>query len=444
LRFNRDAKLEQVGPVDRTGAVHAWPAARIEWWPTDKLVPFAYNARKHSEADVELLAAMIKKYGWTAPALVDEEGSIIAGHLRALAAEKLDLEFVPVVVARGWTKTEKRAFCIADNQVAARASWDFDILRIELGDLKIGGFDVDLIGFDSDTLTALLSSGGGDGLTDPDDVPKVAQKVVTEPEDTWVLDGHRVRCGDSTNPTDVEALMGSVAPELLIGDPPYGVRYKPAWRDSAGLARGKRSRGKVSNDDRTDWQAAWALYSGDVGYVWHDGRKSHVVAESLKACGFEIRSQIIWVKQHFVLSRGEYHWGHEPCFYVVREGAKSHWTGDHRQSTVWQIANNNAFGNQKREQAFGHGTQRPVELMRRPILNNSRPGAIIYDPFLGSGTTIIAAQMTGRLCYGLELNPAYVDVVVRRWQEFSGHNAIHEKTGQGFNDRAADDHVTDN
>ena len=196
------------------------------------------------------------------------------------------------------------------------------------------------------------------------------------------------------------------------------------------------AQGKVLNDDRADWRQAYALFTGDVAYVWHGSLHGDVAAADLAACGLQLRAQIVWVKQHFTLSRGHYHWQHENCWYAVREGKAGHWQGDRRQTTVWEIANNNPFGNRQREQSWGHGTQKPVECMRRPIVNNSRPGQLVYDPFLGSGTSLIAAEMTGRICCGLEISPAYVDVILRRWQAFTGRTAIHQASGQSFDERA--------
>ena len=223
----------------------------------------------------------------------------------------------------------------------------------------------------------------------------------------------------------------------MITDPPYGVGYDPAWRAHRKLGNGKLAQGRVLNDDRADWREAYALFPGDAAYVWFGALHGDIVAAGLAACGLQLRAQIVWVKQHFTLSRGDYHWKHETCWYAVRQGKASHWQGDRTQTTVWEIANNNPFGNRQREQSWGHGTQKPVECMRRPIVNNSRPGQAIYDPFLGSGTSLIAAEMTGRVCYGLELNPAYVDVVVRRWQLFTGRAARHQASGQSFDEHAA-------
>jgi DNA modification methylase len=344
---------------------------------------------------------------------------------------------IPVIVARGWSEDEKRAYRVADNQLAARASWDPERLRDELQALKFADFDLGLIGFEPDQLETILADSEASGLTDPDSVPEVPDQPVTRPGDGWLLGKHRVGCGNSTSAADVAPVLAGSQPHLMITDPPYGVEYDPSWRARRNQSSGKLARGKVLNDDRADWHEAYALFPGDVAYVWYGALHGDVVAADLAACGLQLRAQIVWAKQHFILSRGHYHWKHECCWYAVREGKTSHWQGDRTQTTVWEIANNNPFGNRQREQSWGHGTQKPVECMRRPIANNSRPGQAIYDPFLGSGTSLIAAEMTGRVCYGVELNPGYVDVVVRRWQGFTGRAAIHQASGQSFDERAA-------
>jgi DNA modification methylase len=304
------------------------------------------------------------------------------------------------------------------------------------GRSEFAGFNVDLIGFDSDHLATILAGSGSSGLTDPDSVPETSDRPVTRAGDVWLLGEHRVGCGDSTSAADVGQVLTGSQPHLMIADPPYGVSYEPSWRRRRKLSGGKLAVGKVLNDHRIDWRQAYTLFSGDVAYVWHGALHGDVVAAGLVACGLQPRAQIIWAKQHFTLGRGDYHWQHETCWYAVREGRTSHWQGDRRQTTVWEIANNNPFGNRQRERSWGHGTQKPVECMRRPIANNSRPSQAIYDPFLGSGTSLIAAEMTGRVCYGLELNPAYVDVIVRRWQLFTGRAATHLASGQSFDQRA--------
>jgi DNA modification methylase len=378
----------------------------------------------------------VGEFGWTNPVLADEQGNVIAGGGRLAAAPRAGVTSIPVIVARGWSEEQKRAYRLADNQLAARASWDMDLLRIELQELGFADFDIGLIGFDPDQLETILAALGSSGLTDPDSVPEVSDQPVTELGDLWELGDHRLGCGDSTNPADVAAVLGASKPHLMIADPPYGVSYDPSWRGRRKLSSGKLARGKVLNDDRANWRDAYALFPGDVAYVWHGALHSDVVAGDLAACGLLLRAQIVWVKQHFALSRGDYHWKHETCWYAVREGKSSQWQGDRTQTTVWEIANNNPFGNQQRELSWGHGTQKPIECMRRPIHNNTRPGQAIYDPFLGSGTTLIAAEMTGRICCGVELNPAYVDVIVRRWQLFTGRTARHQASGQSFDERA--------
>jgi DNA modification methylase len=413
-----------------------WPADQVERWPIERLVPYPNNPRVHTRVDVEKLEASIDKFGWTRPPLVDEQGVLIAGHACVLAARRLGLNSIPVIVASGWSEEEKRAYRVADNQLAARATWDFELLHNELEGLGTTGFDLDFIGFDPDELQKILTGLGSSGFTDPDSVPEVPDQPVTRLGDIWLLGNHRVGCGDSTSASDVSSVLAGSEPHLMIADPPYGVSYDPSWRGQRKLSTGKLARGKVLNDDCAEWRAAYALFPGDVAYVWHGALHGNVVAADLAACGLQPRAQIIWVKQHFALSRGDYHWKHETCWYAVRENKTSHWQGDRTQTTVWEIPNNNPFGNRDREQSWGHGTQKPVDCMHRPIANNSQPGQVIYDPFLGSGTSLIAAEMIGRVCYGLELNPAYVDVIVRRWQTFTGRAAKHQEAGQSFEERA--------
>jgi DNA modification methylase len=414
-----------------------WPADRVERWPIERLIPYANNPRLHNEADLDKLAAAILKWGWTMPVLVDERGMVLAGHARIGAAAKLGLGSVPVIVAHDWGEDDKRAYRLADNQLAARASWDPDQLRNELRALEFNGFDVGLVGFEPDRLQEVLAGLGSSGLADPDSVPEAPSQPVTRLGDVWLLEDHRVGCGDSTSAADVARVLEGSVPHLLVTDPPYGVSYDPSWRARRGLSNGKLAQGKVLNDDRADWREAYTLFPGDVAYVWHGALCGDVVAADLAACGLQLRAQIVWAKQHFTLSRGDYHWKHEACWYAVREGKRSHWQGDRSQNTLWEISNNNPFGGKQREPSWGHGTQKPVECMRRPIANNSRPGQAIYDPFLGSGTSLIAAEMTGRVCYGVELSPVYVDVVVQRWQLFTGRAARHHASGQPFDERAS-------
>ena len=246
---------------------------------------------------------------------------------------------------------------------------------------------------------------------------------------------HRVLCGDATSAEAVARLLspasGIPQPFLMVTDPPYGVEYDPEWRAEHD-GGGRHATGKVANDDRIDWAPAYALFPGDVMYVWHAGVYAAEVAVGILATRFQIRGQIIWRKQHFVFSRGAYHWQHEPCWYAVRKGQSAHWRGDRTQSTVWDVPNANPHGGSGQAEQTGHGTQKPVELMRRPILNHTVKGDAVYDGFLGSGSTLVAAELTGRICYGLEIDPRYVDVICQRWMAITGRQAALESDGRTF------------
>lgn len=386
----------------------------MERWPIERLIPYARNARTHSPAQIDQIAASIREWGWTNPVLVDADATIIAGHGRVLAARKLRIRDVPVMVAAGWTEAQKRAYALADNKLALNAGWDDALLALEIAELQQIGFDVELVGF-SDAEIAALGTGETTGLTDPDETPEPPANPVAQPGDLWILGRHRLLCGDSTLAADVQKVLGDVRPHLMVTDPPYGVEYDPAWRVTSGLKRNTQRLGKVANDNRADWREAWALFPGAIAYVWHGALHATTVEQSLLKQGFTIRAQIIWAKERLVIGRGDYHWQHEPCWYAVRQ--KGNWTGDRKQTTLWSIPNKD------QDADTIHGTQKPVECMRRPILNNSTPGNAIYEPFLGSGTTLIAAEATGRICLAMELDPLYVDVAVRRWQAFTGQDS---------------------
>ena len=401
---------------------------RIEHWPIAKLQAYARNAKTHGADQVAKIAASMAEFGWTVPCLVAEDGELIAGHGRVLAATQLGLTEAPVIVLGHLSEAQRRAYRIADNKLTELGAWDEALLSVELNDLLAEDFDLSLIGFDDAELEVLLAGGGDPEAASrdgEDDVPEVPETPISRSGDLWVLGKHRLLCGDATVATDVATILNGVLPLLMVTDPPYGVQYDPGWRNKAGAAATKRI-GKVLNDDRADWREAWALFPGDVAYVWHGALHATTVADSLIASGFNIRSQIIWAKDRLVLSRGDYHWQHEPCLYAVKKAGKGHWAGDRKQTTLWQIANKD------QDAETVHGTQKPVECMRRPILNNSSLGQAVYEPFMGSGTTLIAAETTGRVCLGIELNPAYVDVAVERWQQFTGQNAVLDEDGRTF------------
>lgn len=407
----------------------------------DDLVPYERNTRKHSPVAIQKLARIIGELGWTVPILLDGD-DIVAGHKRRLAAQLIYADggrirtpggvelpdgTVPCIDVTGWSEEQRRAYIIADNQTTLDSEWDGEMLRLELAWLDDAGTDMTLTGFDGAQLTRLLIGDGKEGNTDPDDTPEPEEVPVTRTGDVWQMGDHVLICGDSTDPDVVSRLLGDEHPHLMVTDPPYGVEYDPSWRNQAGAAKTKRT-GKVLNDDRADWREAWALFPGDVAYVWHGALHAATVAESLVAAGFAVRSQIIWAKDQLVLSRGDYHWQHEPCWYAVKKTGNGHWAGDRKQTTLWHISSKD------QDTATVHGTQKPVECMRRPILNNSSPGQAVFEPFMGSGTTLIAAEMTGRRCFAVELNPVYVDVAVRRWEAFTGLEAILIETGGTFSE----------
>jgi DNA modification methylase len=402
---------------------------QIEHLALDALVPYARNSRTHSPEQVAQIAGSIKEFGFTNPVLIDADGGIIAGHGRVMAARKLGLSEVPCIRLGYLTETQKRAYVIADNKLALNAGWDEEMLRLELGDLREADVDLSLVGFTEEEIGVLLAE-KTEGETDPDEVPEPPADPITKPGDLWMLGEHRLLCGDSTNAKDVERLMAGAKAQMMITDPPYGVEYDPSWRAEVNEdgPDSKRALGTVANDDRADWTEAWQLFDGDVAYVWHADRYSPVVAGSLEATGLEVRYLIVWAKQRHTFGRGHYHHQHEPCWCVVRKGATASWAGDRTQTTLWQIDNN-------RHNDTGHGTQKPVECMARPMRNHQ--AILIYDPFLGSGTTLIAAEQLGRKCYGMEISPQYCDVIIRRWQDFTGQQAVHEASGKTFNELSA-------
>lgn len=429
-----------------------WPATRPELWHLDRITPYEANPRVHSNEQIAALAADMLADGVTMPILVDEAGVIIAGHGRLLAARANAFASYPVVVARGWTDEQKRSARIRDNQRTLMSSWDAELLKSEIGELKLAGYDIPLLGFPEAQLRAFGVAIGTEGQSDPDAAPEPPKNPVSRRGDLWLLGDHRILCGDATSESDVAVCRGAARPNLMVTDPPYGVNYNPKWRDDLGLdwtgqaqrrsthpdAKPLKSRslGKVSNDHEADWTPAWKLFAGDIAYVWHGGLHAGTVQVNLADSGFAVRAQIIWVKQHFVFSRGDYHWQHEPCWYAVRK--KGNWQGDRKQTTIWSIANASAFRGEKDDMVTGHGTQKPVECMKRPIENNSKAGDAVYEPFSGSGTTIIAAEMTKRRCLAIEIDPAYVDVAVLRWQQFTGRKATLESSGKTFDDVKAE------
>jgi DNA modification methylase len=402
--------------------IHA-NSLQLEHWPVERLIPSAQNARTHSAAQVAEIAGSIKAFGFANPILVGDDGGIVAGHGRLAAARQLGLSEVPVVILSGLTDIQRRQLLLADNRIALNAGWNLEMLHLELKDLKVLGADLEALGFTTQELARALSPPRKGGLTDEDDVPGISKDVVTALGDIWCLGEHRIGCGSSTDAAAVAALLAGAKPPLMVTDPPYGVDYDPIWRHRAGVSQSKRS-AKIRNDTQADWEPAWALFPGNIAYVWHGALHAATVASSLIRQSFTIRAQIIWAKERLVIGRGDYHWQHEPCWYAVR--SKGNWTGDRKQTTLWNIQSG------QQDAKTPHATQKPVECMRRPMQNNSGAGDAVYEPFMGSGSTLIAAETIGRICLGIELEPRFVDVAVRRWEAFTGKDATLSTDGRAF------------
>lgn len=400
-----------------------WIAGKLEQRRLDDLIPYARNARKHPPSQIAKIAGMIREFGFTTPLLITGDNSVIAGHGRIEAARMAGLDTVPVIVIDHLSAPQKKALIIADNKSALDAEWDNELLALEFEELKEMAFDLDLTGFEQDEIDGLLENAFSEEVRDDDTEPQtdraeeLREKWGVELGQLWQLGDHLLLCGDSTRADHVALLLGNDRPHLMVTDPPYGVEYDADWRNHAsrsdGTAIGGSAIGKVMNDDRADWREAWALFPGEVAYVWHAMKTQYSVSDSLIVSGFEIRSEIVWVKSHFVISQGHYHPKHESCFYVVRNGGTGHWYGDRSQTTIWEIS-------KPAKSETGHSTQKPLECMAIPMQNNSLAGDLVYEPFSGSGTTIIAGENLNRKVRAIEISPAYVAVALQRWADHTG------------------------
>ena len=383
------------------------------------LRPDPKNARRHPERNLAVIAGSLKDVGAARSIVIDERNVILAGNGVCEAAPLAGIERVRVVEAdgdeiiavrrTGLTNTQKTQLALADNRAGELSEWNPDAVK------SIADSGVDLSSmWTLEELRTVFGQGVKPGKTDPDAVPEERATDIC-PGDLFALGAHRLLCGDSTKAEDVAAVLAGEVPLLMVTDPPYGVEYDPAWRAAAGVNRNTKKLGTVTNDDTADWTAAWRLFPGDVAYVWHAGLKASIVEASLEVSGFELRSQIIWAKDRMALSRGDYHWQHEPCWYAVRRGAQGQRTDDRSQTTLWSIPARDDSGH-------GHGTQKPVECMARAIRNHAAPA--VYEPFSGSGTTLLAAEQLGRTCYAIEIEPRYCQVSLDRWEAFTGQKAV--------------------
>jgi len=383
----------------------------------DKLIPYAKNSRTHSPEQVGQIAASIKEFGFRNPILVDGVG-IIAGHGRLMAAQKLGLDKVPTIDCSDMTKSQKKAYIIADNKLAMNAGWDTTMLTVEMKDLEDEGFDLKLTGFDDKELDALLNViEGTDGLTDEDSVPDVPEKPKTKLGDIYILGNHRLMCGDSTSIDSVEKLMNGQLADQLVTDPPYNIAYEG----------GSKKREQIKNDEMADEEfrqflkdvyiaANAVMKAGAVFYIWHADTEGYNFRGAARDMGWKVRQTLIWNKDNSAFGRSDYHWKHEPCLYGWKEGAAHLWAADRKQTTVIEC--------KRPSKSDLHPTMKPVELMEYQILNNTKGSDIVLDLFGGSGSTMIAAEKIGRKSCLMELDPKYCDVIVKRWEDFTGKQAV--------------------
>jgi DNA modification methylase len=401
----------------------------ITWRPVGELIPYARNPRTHSDAQVAQIAASIREFGWTSPVLVDGENGIIAGHGRVLAARKLGLERMPVIELAHMSETQRRAYVLADNQLALNAGWDEALLRLELTDLSELAFDLGLIGFGAGELERLLAGDGRTGLSDDDEAPALPERAVTQRGDLWLLGEHSLLCGDATVPADVERVLDGRLADMTFTDPPYNVDYGSSAKDK--LRGNKR---KILNDDlgvgfesflRDACASILAVTMGAV-YVCMSSSELHTLQRAFTAAGGKWSTFVIWAKHTFTLGRADYQRQYEPILYGWRQGHDRYWCGARDQGDVWYV--------NKPARNDLHPTMKPVE---RAIRNSSKSRDIVLDPFGGSGSTLIACERAGRQAQLLELDPRYCDVIVRRWQACTGEHATLKGDGRSFEEIAA-------
>jgi len=381
------------------------------------------NARIHSSEQVQQIARSIEEFGFTNPVLTDDDNGVLAGHGRIEAAKLLGKDKVPTLLLAGLTEAQRRAYLLADNKLAENAGWALDILKIQFAELQAMDFDLTLTGFDISEIDDLLYT-ENPGLTDEEEIPEDIE-AITQLGDVWELGDHRLVCGDSTDSDAALAIFDSNI-VLMVTDPPYGVEYDANWRNEAAFAKhlnfAGKSVGVVENDSRADWSEVFTHWQPQVVYCWCAALKWSEVEIGIRDAGYGVVSQIIWVKQQFTISRGDYHWQHEPCLYAVRKGANHNWQGSRSEATVWNIER--GCGTKT-----GHSTEKPVACMERPIRNNTKAGELVCDPFLGSGTTLIACEKTQRPGIFMEISPSYCDIAVKRWENYTGKVGVRRNGG---------------
>jgi DNA modification methylase len=391
---------------------------QIEMWPVDRLIPYARNARTHSDEQVAQIAASIAEFGWTNPILAGADGIVIAGHARLAAARKLRMTEVPVIVLDHLTPAQRRALVLADNKLALNAGWDEEMLRVELASLKEEDYDLDLVGFSDDELEELLRDPEStrDGLTDEDAVPEEPGQAVTAPGDVWLLGEHRLLCGDATRMVDVQKVLAGGLADMVFTDPPYNVDYE--GKTARKLKIGNDALGGGFQEFLREASANMLAACKGAIYMCMSSSELHTLQQAFRDAGGHWSTFLIWAKHHFTLGRSDYQRMYEPILYGWREGADHFWCGARDQGDVWFI--------KRPASSREHPTMKPVELVERAIRNSSKTRDTVLDPFGGSGTTLIACEKTGRQARLIELEPKYCDVIVLRWEEFTGRKAVPE------------------
>jgi DNA modification methylase len=398
---------------------------KIDYISTSNLVPYENNSRTHSKEQVEQIKRSMTEFGFTNPILIDEHNGIIAGHGRLRAAQELGIKLVPTILLEGLTEAQRKAYVIADNNLALNAGWDLDVLKLEIEGLGEFDFDIDLLGFDDDFLAGLMEKDPSDGLTEEDAVPDLQDDHVTVEGDVWILGNHRLMCGDSTRIDAVEKLMDGQKADLWLTDPPYNVAYEGKTKDAL----------KIQNDSKSDLDfrqflkdcyvaADFVMKEGAVFYIWHADSEGYNFRGAARDAGWKVRQCLIWKKQTLVMGRQDYHWKHEPCLYGWKEGAGHLWAADRKQTTILEF--------DRPSKSVEHPTMKPVELFEYQLLNNTKGSDLILDSFGGSGTTMIAAEKNNRYSRLMELDPKYCDVIIKRWQDFTGKEAVLESNGKTY------------
>jgi len=404
----------------------------VELWPTSRPTPYARNARVCPENAIAKVAASLTEFGWRQPIVIDGDGVIVVGHTRLLAAKRLGLEQVPVHVATDLSPEQVKAYRLMDNRSAQETSWDMDLLPLELSELADFEFDLALTGFEPDELAAFLAE-PTEGLTDPDDVPDLPEEPISQPGDLYLLGEHRLLCGDATNADDVQKLMAGKRASLMATDPPYLVGYQGGSHPASEANGGAETKDKnwdayIDHEHSVEFYVEFlrcaldhALTDDAAIYQWFGIMRTEVIWQSWREVGLLPHQVLIWLKSRSVLTYSHFMWNYEPMMYGWRQGSMPKVKPPADAKAVWEI------GSAIEDGASGiHPTQKPVETIRRPISYHTKPGGLIYEPFSGSGTALIAAEEMGRTCYAMEQAPQFVDVAVVRWEAFTGRKAERE------------------